>query len=159
MYVAMPESNEVTFPTEERKGNKPTVVLPVEIEASSNAGHAVESASEMQLWAMAVGMVLLPASNAHIAVEGEMTANLRFLRCNVECVGVGGRSARTCICRVPDRSGLSPFSPALAAVSSFSLDQPSLQLSKLCGCIGRCPLLIIGSIRSFLLLERQATSS
>jgi hypothetical protein len=67
--------------TEERNGNRPVRLLLVDMEAALNAGHWVESARDMQLWAIAVGRV--DASTAHASVvawEDVCSCLLRRLR-------------------------------------------------------------------------------
>ena len=47
---------------EDRKGNRPVRLVLVDTEPAEKAGHWVESAREMQFWAMTDG--ILPASTA-----------------------------------------------------------------------------------------------
>lgn len=56
--------------TSDRNGNKPVKLLLVEMEDSLNAGHCVEPSSEMQLCAIAVGILL--ASSAMTTDFGAM---------------------------------------------------------------------------------------
>jgi len=70
MYSWMPESNDTTSVTEDRKGNNPVRLLFVDIDAASKAGHAVESASEMQLCAMLAGILLARRPYATLRPNG-----------------------------------------------------------------------------------------
>jgi hypothetical protein len=65
IYDVNPESNEEVSETEARNGNKPVKLLSVEMDAALKAGHAVESASDMQFCARANGA--LQASNVQRA--------------------------------------------------------------------------------------------
>lgn len=83
MYDFRPESNDFMSDTEDRKGKRPTRKLSVDIDAALKAGHAVESASDIQLEAIVVGRLL--ASSAHMAVDARCCVVFRLRGCRGVC--------------------------------------------------------------------------
>ena len=83
MYAFRPESNDFVSDTEDRKGKRPTRKLSVDIDAELKAGHAVESASDMQLLAIVVGRLL--ASSAQRAVDAQYCGVFRLRGCRGVC--------------------------------------------------------------------------
>lgn len=83
MYCRRPESNEDTSVTEDKKGKNPTRVVSVEIEEALNAEHASEFLSDMQFWAIDVGILL--ASTKHAIVVPLTPLAFRRFGCRRVC--------------------------------------------------------------------------